>query len=291
MTQRRLTIRLSHARHRVERPARGRTTGLVQPHFFPRLHGVKRHAACTVPARMICRILAHRGNTDGSNPQRENGVAAMQAALERGWGLSIDVRRAADGRFYVSRDARAIPAGPTAAVHAALVRRFPHAPVAVHVRERGDEPALVAFLAAEGLLPQSFLFGMETSDSRAGGVARRFRALNPHVRLAVRANDRGESIERALGVEVASVVWLEELDGPWIADADVRRLRAAGRQIYVVSSDVHDEADGPDRSGRSLDRARARWGEIVSYGVDGICTNYPAALEHVLAAVPQAVSA
>jgi hypothetical protein len=71
----------------------------------------------------------------------------------------------------------------------------------------------------------------------------------------------------------------------------VRRLRAAGRQIYVVSSDVHDEADGPDRSGRSLDRARARWAEIVSYGVDGICTNYPAALEHVLAAVPQAVSA
>jgi hypothetical protein len=54
---------------------------------------------------------------------------------------------------------------------------------------------------------------------------------------------------------------------------------------------VHDEADGPDRSGRSLDRARARWAEIVSYGVDGICTNYPAALEHVLAAVPQAVSA
>jgi glycerophosphoryl diester phosphodiesterase len=246
---------------------------------------------------MICRILAHRGNTDGSNPERENGVATTQTALERGWGLSIDMRRAADGRFYVSRGACAVPAGPTAAVHAALIRRSPHAPVAVHVNGRGDEPALVAFLAAEGLLPQIFLLGTETSESRAGGLARRCRALNPHVRLAARANDRGETIDRALGVEVASVVWLEELDGPWITAADVRRLRAAGRQTYVVSSDVHDDAGGADRSrrsdrsDRSLDRARARWAELVSYGVDGICTNYPAALEQSLADVPQAASA
>jgi hypothetical protein len=111
------------------------------------------------------------------------------------------------------------------------------------------------------------------------------------VRLAARASDRGETIERALGVEVASVVWLEELDGPWITAADVRRLRVAGRQTYVVSSDVYDEAGGADRSDRVLDRARARWAELIAYGVNGICTNYPAALEQSLADVPQAASA
>jgi glycerophosphoryl diester phosphodiesterase len=152
---------------------------------------------------MFCRILAHRGNTDGSNPERENGVAAIQTALERGWGVSIDVRRAADGRFYVSRAPQPAPASPTAAVHAALIRRFPQATVAIRVGERGDESALVAFLAAEGLLAQSFLFGMDAIESRTGGLARQFRALNPHVRLAARASDSGESIERAQGNEVA----------------------------------------------------------------------------------------
>jgi hypothetical protein len=239
---------------------------------------------------MICRILAHGGNSDGSNPEREGGIAAAQTALQRGWGLSIELRRAADGRFYVPRRGQTRPAEPTAAVYAALIRRFPHATIAIDVRERGDESALVAFLAAEGLLTQSVLFGMDVSDSRPGGLARRFRALNPHVRLAARASARGESIERALGIEVASVVWLEEFDGPWIQESDVRRLRAAGRQIYVASSDLHDAA-----STRGSDDARARartqWARLLRYGIDGICTNDPAALERMLADLPEAVSA
>ena len=47
-------------------------------------------------------------------------------------------------------------------------------------------------------------------------TARRCRDLHPTIRLAARVSDRGESIERALGISVASVIWLDEFDGPFI---------------------------------------------------------------------------
>jgi hypothetical protein len=222
---------------------------------------------------MSCQILAHRGNIHGPNPVEENGLATVEAALARGWGLEIDIRRAASGRFYISHDAKVDPAGPWAEDYAAAIRRHPDAVIAVNVKERGDEAALLAFLASEQLHAQSFLFDMELIEPQPGQMARRLRELDGRVRLAARVSDRGESIFRALSIEVASVIWLDEFNGPWSTQADVRRLQAAGRRVYAVSPDLH---------GGTLDRAQARWVDFGTWGVDGICTDHPEELARVL---------
>ena len=237
---------------------------------------------CTT-VRGMCtpRILAHRGNTDGPSTVEENRLPAIRRALASGWGLEIDIRRAGDGRFYISHDPQPSANALSAEDFCNEVRRFPDATVALNVKECGDEADLIAFLASENLLRQTFLFDMELIEPAPGGMARLFRALHPTVSLAARISDRGESIQRALTIDVASVVWLDEFDTAWATKADVRRLQAAGRAVFAVSPDLHQFPIG---------QSRARWLDFYAWGVDGICTDYPADLARVLDRASQGVA-
>ena len=227
-------------------------------------------------------ILSHRGNLVGPNPAGENRLPTVRAALECGWGIETDIRCAADGRFYISHDPRPTAGETPAEDFFALFREFPHATIALNVKELGREAALIDFLDHEDGLRQTFLFDMELLEVAAGDTARIFRELHSTVQIAARVSDRGESIEQALELDVASVIWLDEFDGPCFTAADIRRLKAAGRTVYAVSPDLH---------GRSAKACRRRWLEFVDWNVDGICTDYPAALARIISSLGGEVAA
>jgi hypothetical protein len=216
-------------------------------------------------------ILAHRANILGPCPATENSLAAIDTALAWGWGIHADIRCDADG-FYISHDARGSADAAQAKDLCALLRLYPLAPVALNVKEIGNEDALVQLLDRSGVLPQVFLFDMELAEPEPGNTARLLRRLHPGVRIAARVSDR-EPIERALAIETASVIWLDEIDGPWCTRNDVRRLMHAGKAVYAVS---------PELRGGSLVDARRRWADFLDWGVDGICTDYPAELDYIL---------
>jgi glycerophosphoryl diester phosphodiesterase len=227
-------------------------------------------------------VIAHRGNLAGPSSTAENGTQTMRAVLDCGWGIETDIRRAADGRFYISHDPRASADGRPAEDFCALFRAYPAATIALNIKELGGEDDLIAFLAQQDVVAQTFLFDMELLEPGAGATARRFRDLHPTIRLAARVSDRGESIERALDIDVASVIWLDEFDGPRFTEADVRCLKNAGRTVHAVSPDLH---------GHSAADTRARWMDFIRWGVDGICTDYPAALAYVIRAVGREAAA
>ena len=212
-------------------------------------------------------IFAHRANIIGADDATENTVPALRAALSRGWGAEIDIRRASDGEFYISHDHRPGASGAEADQFFEVCRAHPHAPIALNVKESGYEEELIAYLDAQGVLRQTFLFDMELAEPRAGEMAATFRRLHPFVALAARISDRGEPIERALGIAAASIIWLDEFDSPWCTADDVKRLKDASRTVYAVSPELH---------GFGLDFVRARWAQWMAWGVDGICTDYPA---------------
>ena len=218
-------------------------------------------------------ILSHRGNIVGPCPSAENRLPTVDAALRWHWGLETDIRRDASGRFYIAHDPRPTAAGFLAEDFCALFRAHPTATIALNIKELGDEAALLRFLEEQDVLDQVYLFDMELLEEAPGTTAGRFRALNDRVRLAARVSDRGETIDRALAIEAASIIWLDEFDGPHFTARDVARLHAEGRQVHVVSPELH---------GAPYQVARARWFEFLDWGVDGICTDYPAALDRVL---------
>lgn len=220
-------------------------------------------------------ILSHRGNLVGPCVSAENRLPTVRAALECGWGVETDIRRDHAGRFYISHDVRPSAHDTPAEDFFALFRAYPSATIALNIKELGSEEALIDLLDHEDVSGQTFLFDMELLERQAGTTARMFRRLHPTIRLAARISDRGESIDQALDIEVASVIWLDEFDGPCFTESDVRRLKDAGRSVFAVSPDLH---------ARTAQDCRCRWRDFIRWGVDGICTDYPAALAYVTGA-------
>jgi glycerophosphoryl diester phosphodiesterase len=215
-------------------------------------------------------ILAHRANWKGPAPESENRVWSVARCLAGGWGLELDIRRQPGGKFYVSHEPGRPAAENDAAAIFRLIAHHESAVVALNVKELGDEEGLLRFLARFDVWHRLFLFDMELIEPVRGRTSATYRRLSDHVALAARASDRGEPLDHALGTPGASVIWFDEFDGPWVTSADVARVRAAGRRAFMVSPDLH---------GGSLEAARDRWEEFLAWDVDGICTDYPQALQ------------
>jgi glycerophosphoryl diester phosphodiesterase len=219
-------------------------------------------------------LLAHRGNLRGPAGHAENSLGLLREALELGFGLETDIRRAANGCFYVSHDAVEAPSPPWANDHAGLWRQYPRQTIALNVKELGYEAALLDFLRAGGVLGQVFLFDFELLEKVPGETARFMRALDPSIRLAARVSDRfGETVEQALAIECAEVIWLDEFDSLWLGQEPIAALKAAGKRLYAISPEIH---------GFPLEVARRRWADFACWGVDGICTDFPIEARRVL---------
>ena len=210
-------------------------------------------------------ILAHRANYDGCVKARENSLVATKFCLEQGWGIETDVRRAPDGCFYISHDLATLTEANQAEAFCALFRCYPLATIALNIKELGYESEILQYLAKQQVIQQVFLFDMELLETQAGQTARLFRELNSEIKLAARISDRDESIERALDVTSANVIWLDEFDRLWVTEHDIKRLKYANKTVYAISPEIHDF---------SLDEMQRRWHEFYTWGVDGICTDY-----------------
>jgi glycerophosphoryl diester phosphodiesterase len=220
-------------------------------------------------------ILAHRAYRDGPDAARENTLEASVDCLMAGWGLETDIRRTPDGVFYISHNSIDGARVPGADAFLEAIRRHGRGPIALNVKELGYEAALVAYLRDAGVLDRVFLFDMELLEDEPGESARTLRAADPGVRLAARVSDRGEAIERALAIDVADVIWLDEFDSLWATDRDVARLKAAGKAVYAISPEIH---------GFPQSAMLTRWKQFAAWGVDGVCTDYPALASGLLAA-------
>ena len=139
----------------------------------------------------------------------------------------------------------------------ALIREFPDLTVALNVKELGYEDDLIQFLMHESIIHQVFLFDMELLESVPGKTASLFRELNPNVQIAARVSDRGESIDRALAISYAKIVWADEFETLWITSSIIKELKAAGKLIYVISPEIH---------GFPLDVAKQRWSQFIEWG-------------------------
>ena len=224
-------------------------------------------------------LLAHRGNLSGISGPQENTPELLKQALGKGFGIETDIRRAVTGELYISHDRSTDLSGQIAADHAALWRQFPRQPVAVNVKETGYAELLVNFIEQHDLVQQAFLFDFELIEERPGTTARYIRSLHPTVRLAARASDRyAETIEQALSIECAEIVWLDEFDGPWVRNEDISRLKQAGRLVYAIS---------PEIQGFPRKLAERRWQEFADWGVDGLCTDWPVRAAELLGRHPE----
>lgn len=213
-------------------------------------------------------MIAHRGASRGAP---ENTVEAFDLAVAQGAdGVELDVRRTADLRLVVHHDAclpdRRVIARTAASELPTGVATFDQAldacePLFVNIEIKNDpnEPdfdatewvahAVTARLAQRGGGPRWLI-----SSFRWETIVR-VRQLLPSVRTAW------------LVREVSDAVLDASVDGghgavhPWVTTLTEQQVVAAHRRGLAVNTWTCDDP--------------ARIGELIGWGVDGICTNVP----------------
>ena len=255
-------------------------------------------------------VIAHRGGflPEGPIPQvqnkytiPENTVEAFKRAFENKWGVETDVREWEDG-FGLIHDADTarisnypqfrIPTLDELCQLANKYREDGQPPFIVFQIKRGNDPEsgvkvgrAVAKRMLQYRLQDSILF--DTTLEEAQILHQEFPWLN----LSVSVGEKNYSPtiytpNQVLTTKFTSVytaVWADE----WKIASSIynetlfKKLKAAySGRIDVISPELHYNENHP--LSQDLEKLKALWKEIISWDIaDGICTDYPTALEAI----------
>lgn len=171
------------------------------------------------------RLLCHRGVWH--RPGERNTHAALCAGLDKGLGLETDIRDC-DGELVISHDMPIRAAsGDLDALLAHHAKCGGGPMLALNIKSDGLQHALKARLEAHGV-HRYFVFDMSVPDTL--GYAR---AGMP---FAVRLS---EYEPRGALFDAASHVWLDAFERPWYGVELITQLLAGGKQVAVVSPELH----------------------------------------------------
>lgn len=205
------------------------------------------------PFDKTMQILAHRGYW--LRPEEQNTRSAFERAFTNGFGVETDLRDLA-GELVISHDpARrgAMPFSEFLAIYAGI--KAP-ANLALNIKADGLQPLLQAMLQTHPKLPY-FLFDMSLPDA--------LRSTN----CGLRCFSRQSEYEPAplLLYERAQGVWIDMFDGDWVEAKHVTLHLDAGKQVCLVSPELH---------GRPY---KAFWSRLKDFNLSNdklmLCTDEP----------------
>jgi hypothetical protein len=205
-------------------------------------------------------ILSHRGYW--KTPAEKNAAVAFARSFELGFGTETDVRDLG-GRLVISHDPPGHDAMPIERFLEAYRASGIAAPLALNIKADGLQGMLKRALDATGVTT-AFVFDMAVPDA-LGYLREGFTVFTRHSEL----EPTPAYYDRAAGV------WLDAFFGQWYnLDTIVRHLDA-GKQVCLVSPDLHRRDHRPtwDLLGNSglLDRPGLM-----------ICTDFPEEARSVL---------
>lgn len=169
-------------------------------------------------------ILAHRGVWH--QPDERNQPAALRLALAGGFGLETDVRDAA-GQLVISHDPPVAPAQTLAGLLALYARLPSAAPLAINIKADGLRSRLKPLLDAHAVT-NYFCFDMSVPETLA------------YHREGLRYFTRESEHEpHPLLYTDAAGVWMDMFEGDWITAESIVRHLDAGKQVALVSPELH----------------------------------------------------
>jgi len=197
-------------------------------------------------------VLAHRGWWLA--PEERNTATAFDRAFSAGYGVETDVRDLA-GELVVAHDP---PTNHSTQRFGDFLNQY-HAAgcpgaLAINVKADGLQAQLSDLLDSCGIV-NAFVFDMAVPDS-LGYLARGIQTFTRHSEI----EPEPPFYDRAHGV------WIDCFETDWITPEVVRRHRAAGKRVALVSPELHR---------RPHEEAWSRWAPLANDGDLMICTDFP----------------
>lgn len=214
--------------------------------------------------KLIVQILSHRGYW--KTPDEKNSPVAFARSFELGFGTETDLRDAR-GRLVVShdppsdeRDAPVLEAVELFEIHRRCDRNVP---LALNIKSDGLQKLLPPLLKQFGIA-NAFLFDMAVPDA-LGWLRAGLPTFTRHSEIET---------EPAFYREAAGV-WLDAFYDDWWTPAVIAGHLAAGKQVCVVSPELHGR--NPSEVWNRLATATLRDDPRLM-----ICTDHPEAAKELL---------
>lgn len=219
-------------------------------------------------------ILSHRACLYGPDPVRENTNAALRQAIDAGFDVEFDIRfDLSDLRLVLAHDPQ-----PWSEDHDGV--RFLQnvgGPQfhALNVKSLDCLPAILRCLDETKTRGNFMLFDFElVADDLAECRSLMRSVAEAGYSVAYRLSEREAYLEQYLHDLSVCNVWLDEFESRWVRQEHLERLKERAIRTFYVSPDLHGIRD--------LDMLKVRWEQLASWGVSGICTDFPVALREFL---------
>ena len=219
-------------------------------------------------------IIAHRALLFGPDRRAENTLAAISAAVAERFPVELDITIDVHGdRLVLSHDIAEWSAEREP--RSMLAVPAPPSPHLLNVKDLCALPAILHLLELHEARERFTLFDFELAAGGDRGVPYLMRSLQDRgFTVAHRVSEREPYAHRYAADPAVTTIWLDEFEPRTLREDDVRRLVDAGKRCLYVSPDLHRR--------ETPEALRARWAELLAWGVDGICTDFPVALRSTL---------
>ncbi|HTB63400.1 MAG TPA: hypothetical protein VK737_07400 [Opitutales bacterium] len=169
-------------------------------------------------------FLAHRGFWE--QPEEKNSPAALRRALAGGYGVETDFRDF-DRRLVIAHDPAGAEAQAAAEFFALYAELKCTAPLALNIKADGLRTMLKTLLQTHGI-KNYFCFDMSAPEMLC------------YAREGLRFFTRESEIEPAPALYAeAAGVWVDIFRGEWVQPHDVEKHLTAGKQVALVSPELH----------------------------------------------------
>lgn len=169
-------------------------------------------------------MLSHRGYW--KEPSEKNTALAFERSFSLGFGTETDIRDR-NGRLVISHDMPGDTAMPVETFFEIYRRHNAGLPLALNIKADGMQGELMGLLVAHGI-ENYFVFDMAVPDGLLY-CRQQFKVYTRHSEY--------EPVPPCY--ELAQGVWLDEFNGHWLTDEVIERHLTQGKQLCIVSPDLH----------------------------------------------------
>lgn len=245
-------------------------------------------------------IFSHRGLGFG---KEENSADSYKEVLRQGFSLETDVQKTKDDELIVSHDVnlmrqREIDKNLTDMNFEELIQlnipsfeqvldcfkqfKTDGELLAIHVKDemQGEITDLVSKALKKYNLEKScFLFDVTKN------YANHIKQINSNVQIAYSVGEKRFSNTIYLWEDVKDdinfdAVWWDEWNSGLYNKENFDKIKKRGKRIYVISPELHKIPNHP--KGKSIEKTKEVWKDLIELKVDGICTDYPLELREFI---------
>ena len=224
------------------------------------------------------KIFAHRGINKNYS---ENTYQALKAALDFGFSVETDVRFGRDKKLIISHDELLESSKSSEDIFVlsdflSLIKEYKGTDLAaLHIKEPYNRELLETVSGSiQGNCLEAKIFVFDVEKNLIDILRRNF----PKVKIGLSVSEKKYIpilyfLEEVVDSEFADVIWADEWEGGLYDSYFFKKIAENSKKSYVISPELHKNL--------SVVECKQAWKELIAWGVDGICTDYPEEFAHL----------